>query len=71
MRNQAGSGTDEAVAFIAGSVAELTGLAPRLKLEILHHLLEMVQLEAEERLRYRSKRKLPDGRSLRELPDWP
>jgi hypothetical protein len=46
------------VAFIAEAVAELTKLAGRHKLEILHHLLGMVQLEAEERLRLRSKRKL-------------
>ena len=51
-------GPDEAVAFIAETVAELTKLARRHRLEILHHLLEMAQLEAEERLRLRSKRKL-------------
>ena len=51
-------GPDEAVAFIAETVAELAKLAKRHRLEILSHLLGMAQLEAEERLRLRSKRKL-------------
>ena len=51
-------GPDEAVAFIAEAVADLGKLARRHKLEILSHLLGMVQLEAEERLRLRSKRRL-------------
>ena len=51
-------GPDEAVAFIAETVAELVKLAERHRLEILSHLLGMAQLEAEERLRTRSKRKL-------------
>jgi hypothetical protein len=51
-------GPDEAVAFIAETVAELTKLAKRHRLEILSHLLGMAQLEAEERLRLRSKHKL-------------
>jgi hypothetical protein len=51
-------GPDEAAAFIAETVAELAKLAKRHRLEILHHLLGMAQLEAEERLRLRSKRKL-------------
>ena len=38
--------------------AELGKLAKRHRLEILSHLLGMAQLEAEERLRLRSKRKL-------------
>jgi hypothetical protein len=46
------------VAFIAETVAELGKLAKRHQLEILSHLLGMAQLEAEERLRLRSKRKL-------------
>ena len=46
------------MAFIAETVADLGKLARRHKLEILSHLLGMVQLEAEERLRLRSKRKL-------------
>jgi len=51
-------GPDEAVAFIAETVAELTKLARRHRLEVLSHLLGMAQLEAEEHLRLRSKRKL-------------
>ena len=51
-------GPDEAVAFIAETVAELARLARRHELEILSHLLDMVQLEAEERQRLRSKRRL-------------
>ena len=51
-------GPDEAVAFIAETVAELVKLARRHKLEILSHLLGMAQLEAEEHLRLRSKRRL-------------
>jgi hypothetical protein len=51
-------GPDEAVAFIAETVAELAKLAARHRLEVLSHLLGMAQLEAEERLRLRSKRKL-------------
>ena len=46
------------MAFIAEGVAELAKLARRHRLEILSHLLGMAQLEAEERLRLRSKRKL-------------
>ena len=51
-------GPDEAVAFIAETVAELTKLAERHRLEVLSHLLGMALLEAQERLRLRSKRKL-------------
>jgi hypothetical protein len=51
-------GPDEAVAFIAETVAELIELARRHRLDMLGHLLGMAQLEAEERLRLRSKRKL-------------
>lgn len=51
-------GPDEAVAFIAETVAELTKLAERHRLEVLSHLLGMAQLEAQEHLRLRSKRKL-------------
>ena len=51
-------GPDEAVAFIAETVADLSKLARRHRLEILDHLLGMAQLEAEEHLRLRSKRKL-------------
>jgi hypothetical protein len=46
------------VAFIAETVAELAKLARRHRLDVLSHLLGMAQLEAEERLRLRSKRKL-------------
>ena len=51
-------GPDEAVAFIAETVTELVKLAERHRLEVLAHLLRMAQLEAEERLRTRSKHKL-------------
>jgi hypothetical protein len=51
-------GPDEAVAFIAETVAELAKLARGHRLDVLSHLLEMAQLEAEERLRLRSRRKL-------------
>jgi hypothetical protein len=51
-------GPDEAVAFIAETVAELVKLAERHRLEVLTHLLGMAQLEAEERLRTRSKHRL-------------
>jgi hypothetical protein len=51
-------GPDEAVAFIAETVVELVKLAQRHRLEVLGHLLGMAQLEAEEHLRTRSKRKL-------------
>ncbi len=46
------------MAFIAETVADLSKLARRHRLEILDHLLGMAQLEAEEHLRLRSKRKL-------------
>ena len=46
------------MAFIAETVAELIKLARRHELEILSHLLGMAHLEAEERLRLRSKRRL-------------
>jgi hypothetical protein len=51
-------GPDEAAAFIAETAAELAQLARRHQLEMLGHLLGMAQLEAEERVRLRSKRKL-------------
>ena len=51
-------GTDEAVAFIAEQVAALRKLAERHKLDVLHHLLGMTQLEADEHLRLRARRKL-------------
>jgi hypothetical protein len=51
-------GVDEAVAYIAEQVAVLRKLAERHKLDVLHYLLGMTQLEADERMRLRSKRKL-------------
>ena len=51
-------GPDEAVAFIAETVAELVKLAKNHRNEVLSHLLGMAQLEAEERMRTRSKHKL-------------
>ena len=51
-------GADEAVAFIAEQVASLRKLAERHKLDVLHYLLGMTKLEADEHLRLRSKRKL-------------
>jgi hypothetical protein len=51
-------GPDEAATFIAEAAADLARLARRHKLDMLGHLLGMAQLEAEEHLRLRSKRKL-------------
>jgi hypothetical protein len=51
-------GPDEAAAFIAETSADLSRLARRHHLDLLGHLLRMAQLEAEEHLRLRSKRKL-------------
>src|ERR1700688_3659726 len=51
-------GPDEAAAFIAETSADLSRLARRHRLDLLGHLLRMAQLEAEEHLRLRSKRKL-------------
>ncbi len=51
-------GPDETMAFIAEALVELAGLARRHRLGILDQPLAMAQLEAEERLRLRSKRKL-------------
>jgi hypothetical protein len=51
-------GPDEAAAFIAETSADLSRLAQRHRLDLLGHLLRMAQLEAEEHLRLRSKRKL-------------
>jgi hypothetical protein len=51
-------GPDEAAAFIAETAADLARLAHRHRLEMLGFLLRMAQLEAEERVRLRSKRKL-------------
>ena len=51
-------GADEAVAFISEQVAALRKVAERHKLDVLHYLLGMTKLEADEHLRLRSKRKL-------------
>ena len=51
-------GPDEAVAFIAETVADLARLARRHRLGMLVRLLEMAQMEAEDRVRLRGKRKL-------------
>ncbi|WP_439368618.1 hypothetical protein ACRQ5Q_19185 [Bradyrhizobium sp. PMVTL-01] len=51
-------GADEAVAFIAEQVAALRKLTERHKLDVLHYLLGMTQLEADEHLRLRTRRKL-------------
>ena len=51
-------GPDEAASFIAETAITLGILARRHRLDMLSYLLEMVQLEAEEHVRLRSKRKL-------------
>lgn len=51
-------GVDEAVAFIAEQAGALRKLAESHKLDVLHYLLGMTKLEADEHLRLRSKRKL-------------
>ena len=51
-------GADEATALIAEATEGLARLARRHQLEMLDYLLRMTNLEAEERLRLRSRRKL-------------
>ena len=51
-------GVDEATALIAETTQRLAGIARRHHLEMLDYLLRMTHLEAEERLRLRSRRKL-------------
>ncbi|MCP3389175.1 hypothetical protein NLM27_10350 [Bradyrhizobium sp. CCGB12] len=46
------------MAFIAEQTAALRKLAERHKLDVLHYLLGMTQLEADEHLRLRTRRKL-------------
>jgi hypothetical protein len=46
------------VALILETLPGLTKLAERHQLDLLAYLLEMTQMEAEEHLRLRSKRKL-------------
>ena len=54
----ADGGADEATALIAETTQKLARLARRHDLEMLDYLLRMTHLEAEERLRLRSRRKL-------------
>jgi hypothetical protein len=49
-------GPDEALAYIAENVADLAGLARRHNLEMLVRLLEMAQMEAQERIQPRGRR---------------
>jgi hypothetical protein len=51
-------GPDEAAAFIGETLANLIRLARNHQLDLLIHLLAMAQLEAEEHVRLRSKRRL-------------
>ena len=52
------SGPNEAMAYIAENVADLASLARRHNLEMLVRLLEMAQMEAQDRIRHRGKRNL-------------
>jgi hypothetical protein len=59
LRGERGEGgPDEAAAFIAETAAELVRLARGHRLDVLGHLLRMAELEADEYLRLRGKRKL-------------
>jgi hypothetical protein len=49
---------DEALAYIAENVIDLARLARRHNLEMLVRLLEMAQMEAQERIQLRRKRDL-------------
>ena len=51
-------GPDEALAYIAENAADLARLARRHNLEMLVRLLEMAQMEAQERIQPRGKRDL-------------
>jgi hypothetical protein len=51
-------GPDEAAAFIAEAAAGLARLARRHRLGMLVRLLEMAQMEADDRVRLRGKRNL-------------
>jgi hypothetical protein len=51
-------GPEEATAFIAENLADLTRVARRHGLGLLVSLLEMAQMEADERVRLRGKRNL-------------
>ena len=46
------------MAFIAETVSDLARLARRHRLDVLVRLLEMAQMEAQERIRLRGKRSL-------------
>ena len=52
-------GPGEAAHFIAASVADLVAVARHHKLDMLGYLLEMAQMEAEERVRLLTERKAP------------
>jgi hypothetical protein len=54
----ADDGPDEALAYIAENVIDLAQLARRHNLEMLVRLLEMAQMEAQERIQLRRKRDL-------------
>jgi hypothetical protein len=49
---------DEAAAFIAEMLADLTRMARRHRLKMLTHVLSMAQLEAEEHVRLRTRGRL-------------
>jgi len=51
-------GPDEAAIFIAETLADLARIARRHQLDMLVSLLEMAQMEADERVRLRGKGKL-------------
>jgi hypothetical protein len=51
-------GPDEAASFIAETLAHLVRLAGRHHLDHLRYLLAVAQLEADEHLRLRSRRRL-------------
>jgi len=51
-------GPDEAASFIAETLAQLARLAQRHRLDHLRYLLAVAQLEADEHVRLRSRRKL-------------
>ena len=51
-------GPEEAAAFIAENLADLARMARRHRLDMLVCLIEMAQMEADERVRLRGKRNL-------------
>jgi hypothetical protein len=52
------AGPDEAAAYIAELLTDLTRMARRQRLDVLTYLLSMAQLEAEEHVRLRSRGRL-------------